>query len=335
MKSLYDIAAKMVAPGKGILAADESVASAGKRLAAVGVDSTEETRRQYRNLFLAAEGVENYLSGVILHDETMRQKADDGTPFPALLEKNGILPGIKVDAGSVPLPGFPDEEVTEGLDGLARRLKDYRGMGARFAKWRAVIRIGKGIPTREALESNAYVLARYARLCQDADIVPMVEPEVLLDGAHGMKTSYRVTKETLRTVFEFLKTYRADLRAVILKTSMVVPGSESGEKMDSSEVGRFTAKCLRAAVPKEVPGVVFLSGGQTALEATANLNEIARRGPYPWGVTFSYARALQGPPLEVWRGDASKAGEARKIFLKRLEMNALAREGKWTDEKEA
>jgi len=327
-QELYDIAAKMVAPGKGILAADESDRSAKKRLEAVGVGSTEETRRQYRDLFLSADGIEQYLSGVILYDETIRQKANDGTLFPQLLEKKGIVPGIKVDTGAKDLPGFPNEKITSGLDGLPERLKEYHEMGARFAKWRAVITIGDGIPTQECLDANGFVLAQYARNCQEAGIVPMVEPEVLLNGTHDIKRAYKETSRTLQAVFGMMKKYRVDLRGTILKTSMIVPGDKSGQDMNNSEVGRMTAKCLKKNVPKELGGVVFLSGGQSAEDATKNLNEVAKNGPYPWGVTFSYARALQGPALKIWKGDGSKVPEARAKFLERLRSNSDAQQGK-------
>lgn len=328
MNELYDIAASMVASGKGVLAADESNRSAKKRLDAVGVESTEETRRQYRDLFLSADGIEAYLSGVILYDETIRQKADDGTPFPQLLEKKGIIPGIKVDTGAKDLSGFPNEKVTSGLDGLPERLQEYHGMGARFAKWRAVITIGNGIPTQECLDANAYVLAQYAKHCQDAGIVPMVEPEVLLKGAHDIKRAYREISRTLRTVFRMMQKYRVDLKGAILKTSMVVPGDASGQEMNHVQVGKMTSKCLKKNVPKELGGVVFLSGGQSAEDATENLNEVAKNGPHPWGVTFSYARALQGPALQIWKGDADKVEEARVKFLERLKANSEASLGK-------
>lgn len=328
MNELYDIAAKMVAPGKGILAADESNRSAKKRLDAIGVESTEETRRQYRDLFLSTEGIEQYLSGVILYDETIRQKADDGTVFPQLLEKKGILPGIKVDTGAKDMSGFPNEKLTAGLDGLPERLKEYYGMGARFAKWRAVITIGDGIPTQQCIDANSFVLAQYARHCQDAGIVPMVEPEVLLNGPHDIGMSYKVTSRTLKTLFHWMKYYRVDLRGLVLKTSMVVPGNASDQKMDYAQVGKMTGKCLKKSVPKSVGGVVFLSGGQSVEDATKNLNEVAKHGPYPWGVTFSFARALQGPALETWKGNPEKVGEAREKFLERLKANAEAQQGK-------
>lgn len=325
---LHKTVASMMADGKGVLAIDESNRSVGKRLEPIGLEVNEENRRRFRNLFLATEGAERFMSGAILFDETMHQKSDDGTLFPALLTQKGIVPGIKVDKGAKDLQNFPDEKVTDGLDGLAERLKDYYAAGARFAKWRAVIRIGDGIPTQACLDANAFLLTRYAALCQEADIVPMVEPEVLLSGAHGIKRAYKETSRTLTTLFGSLKRYRIDLGGLILKTSMVVPGKDSGEVMDSALVGKLTAKCLKKSVPKEVGGVVFLSGGQSPDEATANLSAVAKNGPLPWGVTFSFARALQGPSLAIWKGDDANLPAARVEFLKRLETNSEARLGK-------
>ena len=331
MTQLTDIARQMVAPGKGILAADESPASAGKRLAAVGMDNTPENRRAYRDLFLGTDGIGQYLSGVILHDETLRQDALDGTPFLTLLADNGILPGIKVDEGLTPFPGFDGEELTRGLDTLPERCADYAAMGARFTKWRDVIHIGADLPTPELMHTNAITLARYARIVQDAGMVPMLEPEVLLTGNHSMARAEEVTRDVLSTVFYQCRRYRVDLSAVILKTSMVVPGDASGEPMNHDAVAEATLRVLRDAVPAEVPGIVFLSGGQSAEDACRNLAAINRtaqaEGGAPWPLTFSFARALQGPALHIWRGEDAKVAEARKTFLTTLRRNTAALEG--------
>lgn len=325
--ALHKTVAEMMADGKGILAIDESNRSVGKRLEPLGLEVNDENKRRFRNLFLAADGAERFMSGAILFEETMHRKADDGALFPQLLASKGIVPGVKVDKGTKDLQHFPGEKVTDGLDGLADRLKDLYAAGARFAKWRAVITIGEGIPSQACLDANAFLLTRYAALCQEAGIVPMVEPEVLLSGNHGIKRAYKETTRTLTTLFDWLKRYKVDLGGLVLKTSMVVPGKDSGEPMDPALIGKLTAKCLKKAVPKEVGGVVFLSGGQSPDEATANLNAVAGHGPFPWGVTFSYARALQGPALEIWKGDDGNLEAARKEFLARLENNAKARAG--------
>lgn len=325
--SLNDLQATvkaMMTKGKGLLAADESNNSVPKRLDPINVESTPENRRRFREVFLGAPGAEQYMSGVILYDETLRQSASDGTPFPKLLASKGIVPGIKVDAGAKDLPNFPGEKITEGLDGLADRLKEYYGLGARFAKWRAVINIGEGIPTQEAIDANAFALAVYALRCQEAGIVPMVEPEVVLKGPHSIERAEEVTTNVLKTVIEELKKHRADLEATIVKTSMVVPGSESGQPMNPDQIAEATSRCLRASIPDGVGGVVFLSGGQTPEQATVNLNAIAKLGPYPWPVTFCYARALQYPAIDVWAGKDENVGKAREAFLERLKANAAA-----------
>lgn len=327
MGELRLTARKLVGLGRGILAADESVASATKRLESVAVPSTAETRRQYRDLFLSAPGIEAYLSGVILFEETMRQAGNDGIPFPDALARRGILPGIKVDQGLVPMTGSPNETVTNGLDGLPRRLEEYRAAGARFAKWRAAFPIASGLPTDACLAENAKRLAAYAAACHAADIVPMVEPEVLLDGDHDVHQSAEVTAHVLRATFAALEEANVDVSAVILKTSMVLAGSGSAHPSGPEEVGEETAHVLRINCPKDLAGIVFLSGGQTPVQATENLQAVAQRGPHPWPVTFSYARALQGPPLEVWRGHADKVFLARTAFLKRLKLNSLASSG--------
>ncbi len=331
---LRETARLMVVKGKGILAADASAASAAKRLEAIAMPSTPETRRQYRELFLAADGTEPYLSGVILFEETFHQLADDGTPYPQLLERRGILPGIKVDQGLEPLLGSPKETVTKGLDGLAGRLEAFRAGGARFAKWRTAFPIAEGLPTEASVRENTKRLAAYAAACQAADIVPMVEPEVLIDGPHDLARSVDVTSRVLRATFAALADAGVDLTATILKTSMAVAGSESPTPSGPEEVGEATAHMLRACCPPELAGIVFLSGGQTPVQATENLQAIARRGPHPWPVTFSFARALQQPPLDAWLGRPENVAKARAVFLKRLRLNALASEGKYAPEME-
>ncbi len=315
--------------GKGILAADESNETADKRLEAVSAPGGEKNRQKYRDLFLSAPGAEKYLSGVILFDETIRQNALDGEPFVQKLTRLGIVPGIKVDRGAKDFPGFPGEKITEGLDGLGARLKEYFDMGARFAKWRAVITIGEGTPTDADIDANADALARYAGLCQEAGIVPMVEPEVLLDGDHRMAQAEEVTTKTVAKLFEKLTEYRVWLPGVILKTSMVLPGNKSGEQKSAAEIAEATVRYLRAAVPSSVGGVVFLSGGQSPEEATENLDAIAKLEPLPWPVTFSYARALQGPALETWRGKDENTAAARDVFLKWLEESVQADAGRF------
>ncbi len=315
---LKSTVSKMMAKGKGILAADESNSTADKRLADIGVTGGEENRRRYRDLFLSTPGIEDYLSGVILYDETIRQNALDGTPFVTKLSNAGIVPGIKVDKGTKDLPNFPGEKITEGLDGLDARLKEYFDMGARFAKWRAVITITESTPTDLSIEANAEVLARYAGLCQEAGIVPMIEPEVLLDGDHSFERSEEVTTKTVQKVFELLTRYSVWLPGIILKTSMVLPGNKSGETRSAKEIAEATVRMLKASIPGDIGGVVFLSGGQSPEEATENLNEIAKLEPLPWEVTFSYARAIQGPVLEAWHGDDANLDKAREVYLQRL-----------------
>lgn len=328
-KSLEEIAAKLLAPGKGILAADESTGTANKRFAALGISQDEETRRNWRELLVTSPGVETGLSGVILYDETIRQKAFDGTSFPELLSKLGIIPGIKVDKGTVDLENFPGEKVTEGLDGLAARLAEYFGIGARFTKWRAVIKIDAGIPTQECIDMNAYILTRYAALSQEAGLVPIVEPEVLIDGNHTLAQSEKALTQTLTSVFMVLKKYRVHLPGVILKSSMALPGKESGIKVTPQEVAEATIRALKASVPQELPGVVFLSGGQTPIEATENLNEMVKNGSYAKRLTFSYSRALQAPAMEAWAGKAENKTKAQEIFAIRVRETALASEGKY------
>jgi fructose-bisphosphate aldolase class I len=325
----------MVAKGKGILAADESSGTCEKRFQSVKVECTEENRRAYRQLLFGTPGIEQFISGVILFDETARQKASDGTPFPEFLQKKGIIPGIKVDKGLVDLPLAPKgEKVSEGLDGLAKRLDEYFKMGCRFAKWRSVITIGEGIPTHACLYANAHVLARYAAACQVASIVPMVEPEVLLDGTHTAERSEEVHEATLRALYAALAAYNVQVEYLILKTSMVVSGKDAPKQAGVEEVAERTVRVLKRTVPAAQPGIVFLSGGQSDEAATAHLSAMAARKDLPWPLTFSYSRALQNPALNAWRGQAGNVGAAQKAFYHRAHMNALAAQGKWRPELE-
>jgi fructose-bisphosphate aldolase class I len=319
----------MVAPGKGILAADESTGTIKKRFDKIRLESTFESRRAYRELLFTAAGAEKYISGVILYDETLRQKAADGTPFPQLLAARGILPGIKVDAGAKPLAGFPGETVTEGLDGLRERLAEYRTLGARFAKWRAVIDIAAGIPTRACLEANAHALGRYAALCQEASIVPIVEPEVLMDGEHTIDRCEEVTDATLELVFDELFRQRIRLEAMVLKPNMVIAGKKCPAQAKPAQVAEATVRCLRRRVPAAVPGVAFLSGGQSEAEATLHLSLMNRSGPLPWQLSFSYGRALQQSALDAWRGESGKVAAGQRAFLQRARLNGLARNGSY------
>jgi fructose-bisphosphate aldolase class I len=331
---LFRTAAAMVARGKGILAADESSGTCEKRFKSVGVECTEENRRSYRNLLFSTPGVEQYLSGVILFDETARQKALDGTPIPQYLAKKGVIPGIKVDKGIADLPFCPGEKVTEGLDGLQKRMKEYFDMGCRFAKWRAVITIGEGIPSHACIYANAHALARYAAICQEASIVPMIEPEVLLDGSHTAERSEEVHEATLRATYAAMAAYNVLLEGLILKTSMVVSGKDNPRQAGVDEVAERTVRVLKRTVPAAQPGIVFLSGGQSDESATAHLNAMAAMKGLPWPLTFSYSRALQNPALKAWRGQAGNAAAAQKAFHHRAQMNGLAAQGKWSAELE-
>ncbi|HOU24671.1 MAG TPA: fructose-bisphosphate aldolase class I [Anaerolineae bacterium] len=330
VKSLSVVARALVAPGKGILAADESLGTIGKRFAKLQIPSTEENRRAYRNLLFTTPGVEAYISGVILFDETIRQAADDGTPFARLLADKGIIPGIKVDTGAKDLAGFPGEKVTEGLDGLRERLAEYYQLGARFAKWRAVITIGPGIPTSTCIKANAHALARYAALCQEANLVPIVEPEVLMDGAHDLARCEAVTLNTLNTLYRALHAHRIALEGTLLKPNMVLSGKDCPVQAGVAEVAAATVRTLRATVPAAVPGIVFLSGGQTAVRATEHLNAMNQMGPHPWELSFSYGRALQDPPLNTWKGVAANVPAAQKAFFQRSKLNGAARYGKYS-----
>jgi fructose-bisphosphate aldolase, class I len=331
---LSKTAAAMVAQGKGILAADESSGTCEKRFKSVGVESTEENRRAYRGLLFGTPGVEQFLSGVILFDETARQKASDGTPFPQYLAKKGIIPGIKVDKGLANLPFTAEEKVTEGLDGLQKRMKEYFDLGCRFAKWRAVITVGDSIPSHACLYANAHGLARYAAICQEASIVPMIEPEVLLDGKHSAERSEEVHEATLRATYAAMAAYNVSLEHLILKTSMVVSGKENPRQAGVDEVAERTVRVLKRTVPAAQPGVVFLSGGQADEAATAHLNAMAATKGLPWPLTFSYSRALQNPALNAWRGQSGNVAAAQKAFHHRAHMNGLASQGKWRAELE-
>jgi fructose-bisphosphate aldolase class I len=331
---LSKTAAAMVAKGKGVLAADESSGTCEKRFKSVNVECTEENRRTYRNLLFSTPGVEQYLSGVILFDETARQKAVDGTPVPQYLAAKGIVPGIKVDKGTINIPFTREEKVTEGLDGLQKRMKEYFDMGCRFAKWRAVITIGEGIPTHTCLYANAHALARYAAICQEASIVPMIEPEVLLDGNHSAERSEEVHLATLQATYAAMAAYNVLLEGLILKTSMCVSGKDHARQAGVDEVAERTVRVLKRTVPAAQPGIVFLSGGQSDEAATAHLNAMAAMKGLPWPLTFSYSRALQNPALKTWRGQAGNAAAAQKAFHHRAHMNGLASQGKWRAELE-
>jgi fructose-bisphosphate aldolase class I len=334
---LEDIAAAMVADGKGLLAADESSGTIKKRFDAINVESTAEARRDYREmLFRSTEAMRNHISGVILYDETIRQKAADGTPLVDLIKATGSIPGIKVDAGAKALAGFPGDTITEGLDGLRERLAEYYRLGARFAKWRAVIDIDvtKGVPSATSIGSNAHALARYAALCQEAGIVPIVEPEVLMDGSHDIDTCYEITKAALLKLYGELYAARVKLEGTVLKPNMVVPGKKSGKPASPEQVAEKTIKLFREVVPVAVPGIAFLSGGQADEEATANLNAINAIGPHPWKLTFSYGRALQAAPQKAWSGKAENVPAAQAAFAHRAKMNGLAALGKWRQDLE-
>jgi fructose-bisphosphate aldolase class I len=330
LAELNKVATAMVTPGKGILAADESTGTIKKRFDAIKVESTEETRRDYREmLFRSTEAMSKYISGVILYDETIWQDAKDGTPLVKLIEASGAIPGIKVDEGTQDLPNCPGELVTVGLDKLAERLKKYYERGARFAKWRAVIDIGSNIPTMTAIRVNAHALARYAALCQAAQIVPIVEPEVLMDGDHDIDRCYEVTGRVLNKVFRELSAQRVALEGMILKPNMVVSGKKNPKQASVEEVAAKTIRLLKACVPAAVPGIAFLSGGQSDEEATAHLNAMHRLGPLPWPLTFSYGRALQAAPQKAWSGKAENVSAGQRAFSHRARMNGLASKGEW------
>ncbi len=330
IEDLESIALAMVAPGKGIIAVDESTNTITKRLVAVGLESTEEVRRAYREMLLTAPGLSEHISGAILFDETIRQSTKDGVPFTTVMKKAGIIPGIKVDKGPQPLAGFPGDVVTEGLDGLRPRLQEYAKLGAQFAKWRAVLNISEDNPSSTAIEANCHVLARYAALCQESGLVPMVEPEVIMDGDHSIEVSYEVHEAVLRSLFNALYEQNVMLEGVILKVSMVVPGKQCDTQASIEEVAEATVRVLRTTVPAALPGIVFLSGGQSDENATAHLNAMNQLGPHPWPLSFSYGRAMVSAALQVWAKDTqANRAEAQKVVCARARENGLAALGQW------
>ncbi|MAB14913.1 class I fructose-bisphosphate aldolase [Parvibaculum sp.] len=329
-ETLESIAEAMVAPGKGILAADESTGTIKKRFDSINLESTEDNRRDYREmLFRTEDAMKNNISGVILYDETIRQKAKDGTPLVDLIKAAGSIPGIKVDMGAKEMAGFPGEKITEGLDGLRERLAEYYDLGARFAKWRAVIDIADGIPTQGAIEANAEALARYAALCQEQKIVPIVEPEVLMDGGHDIDRCDEVTEATLRVVFARLAAHRVNLEGTILKPNMVISGKKCAKQASVEEVAQRTIACFKKVVPAAIPGIVYLSGGQSDEDATAHLNAMNAIGGFPWKMSFSYGRALQHAPLTTWGGKPENVAAAQAAFAHRAKMNGLATQAGW------
>jgi fructose-bisphosphate aldolase, class I len=330
-QELAATAKALVAPGKGILAADESSGTIKKRFDSIEVESTEDNRRAYRELLFTTEGAAEYISGVILYDETLRQQAADGTPLAEVLSRQGIIPGIKVDKGTTDLAGFPGEKITEGLDGLAGRLAEYRDLGARFTKWRAVITIGEGIPTRGCIAANAEALARFAAASQEAGLVPIVEPEVLMDGGHPIERCDQATRDTLAEVFAALRRHRIRFDGMLLKPNMVLSGSDSPTQAGVEQVAEATVAALLDCVPASVPGIVFLSGGQSDEVATAHLNAMNRRGGAPWELSFSYGRALQAPALKAWKGEAANVPAAQQAYHHRARLNGAARSGSYTE----
>jgi fructose-bisphosphate aldolase, class I len=334
MQDLAETARALVAEGKGILAADESDGTIKKRFDSIGVESTEDTRRAYRELLFETEGAEDYISGVILFDETIRQSDSDGTPFPRLLESKGVIPGIKVDKGAKPLALAEGETITEGLDGLRERLAEYRELGARFAKWRATYSIADDEPSEYCVWTNAHALARYAALCQEAGLVPIVEPEVLQDGTHTLEQSRKATGRVLQALYTELHDQRIDYRGTLLKPNMVLSGYDASDRAGVDEVADATLACLYKHVPAAVPGIVFLSGGQTDEDATAHLNAMNTRGPHPWQLSFSYGRALQAPALKAWGGNQENVEAAQRAYYHRAKMNGAARTGMYAPEME-
>jgi fructose-bisphosphate aldolase class I len=335
LAELNKVANAMAAPGRGILAADESSGTIKKRFDTIGADCTADSRRDYREfLFRASEAMSKYISGVILYDETIRQNAKDGTPLVKIIEKAGSLPGIKVDKGVKPLPFCPGEVITEGLDGLGERLAEYRSLGAKFAKWRAVIDIGANMPSYNCIMTNANALARYAALCQQEGIVPIVEPEVLMDGDHDIDRCYAITEWVLKTVFEQLYYQKVALEGMVLKPNMAISGKKCGKRAGVAEVAEKTVKLLKACVPASVPGIAFLSGGQSDEEATAHLDAMNKIGGLPWRLTFSYGRALQAAPQKAWSGKAENVASAQRAFAHRAMMNGLAARGEWKQDLE-
>ncbi len=336
VQELQKTARELVSPDRGILAADESFGTIEKRFSALDIESTEDNRRAYREMLFSTEGIGEFLSGVIQFDETIRQKASDGTPLPQVLENQGVVPGIKVDGGAVALPLSPGEKYTQGLDGLAGRLEEYRELGARFTKWRSVITIDEGLPTRRCIRDNAQGLALYAAFCQEAGLVPIVEPEVLIDGDHSVERCYEVSELTLRTTFEALSEHGVELSGMLLKPNMVISGKEASHQSSPEEVARYTVECLLRTVPAAVPGIVFLSGGQNDIQATENLNAMnSMYSDLPWQLSFSYARALQEKPMEIWGGNPDNVEEAQKAFYHRAKMNGAARSGSYSEDMES
>ena len=331
---LHETARALVADNKGILAADESSGTIKKRFDSIDLESTEESRRAYRDMLFSTAGLEEYVSGVILYDETLRQASADGTPFAKLLADRGIIPGIKVDLGAKELAFAPGETVTEGLDGLRERLQEYKSLGARFAKWRAVISIGEGMPSAYCLEVNAHALARYAALCQEQGIVPIVEPEVLMDGGHDIGACYRATKRTLHKTFNELYHQRIDLEGMLLKPNMVISGKDAPTQASAQEVAEQTVRCFRETVPAAVPGIVFLSGGQSDEQASENLNAINSLGQQPWVLSFSYGRALQAPALKAWGGSADNVEAGQSFLALRARCNSAAVAGRYSADME-
>ena len=329
-ENLATVASAIVASGKGILAADESTPTMGKRLALIDQENTEANRRDFRQALFDTESMEHFISGVILFEETLEQKTEDGVRLSKILESKGVYPGIKVDKGAHPMDESPSEKITKGLDGLYERCVDFYKLGARFAKWRAVITIGDGIPTDECINSNATALAKYAKACQDANLVPIVEPEVLMDGDHTIETCYEVSEKTLRTTFNELEKEGVHLPGILLKPNMVISGKDCSVQADMNEVAKMTVKCLLASVPESVPGIVFLSGGQSETEATEHLNAMNAMGDYPWKLSFSYGRALQQSALHAWKGNNANLETTYAVFYHRAEMNSKACHGEYS-----
>tara|TARA_B100000965_G_scaffold405441_1_gene439588 strand:- start:868 stop:1881 length:1014 start_codon:yes stop_codon:yes gene_type:complete len=334
MSEIEKIAKQILAKGKGILAADESTGTMTKRLAGVSIESTPESRLKFRETLFSAEGMKNYIGGVILYDETIKQKTSSGKTIPELIKSFGSVPGIKVDTGAKKLAGSPEEKITEGLDGLRERLVEYYKLGARFTKWRAVYNISGNFPSELAIKSNAHALARYAALVQEAKMVPIVEPEVLMDGEHNIKKCYEVTSVVLKECYKMLKLHRVNLRGTILKPNMILPGNKSKEKSNTEEIAKMTLKCLKENVPTEVPGIAFLSGGQTEIEATENLNEINKMNDTSFAMSFSYGRALQQSALKNWGKNIDDIKKTQEIFNHRSKMNSLSSTSKWNKDLE-
>ena len=334
MSDLNSIARTLVVPGKGILAADWSFGTIEKQFSKIGIESTEENRRSYREMFFTTSGIEEYISGVIFFDETVYQKTKENVSFPQVLEKKGIIPGVRVDEGSEPFKGSSNERVTKGIDTLSTRLSKYTKENLKFTKWRGVFLIGDGLPTGELIRKNSQLLAKFAKLSQEKGLVPIVEPEVLLDGDHEIAVCEEVTKKAFSNVFSELEKEKVDLKGILLKPNMVLPGKDSPKKVSPNEIASATLRVLAKTVPEEVPGIVFLSGGQSPEESTANLNAINSQGSYPWELSFSFARALQEPALMSWKGKPENVTMAKEAFYKRARLNSLARQGKYKPEME-